>query len=259
MSEARFTGFPPAARTRSPEPLAPTPSKPSPSRDTAPDTADPSRRRSSLSTLATLDRGGRRTVAGKLIRIAENMGMPKQDTFDISAFRRGEADNFPETPGEAFKNRTLPEIRRTYNVVREEEDNRSMRSVRSAGGRERSRSRGASVFDGVEGEGLTRSRTTSPVRAGGRPGASPTGGNGTASEPTYTPRIRSNTLEVPSAARMRPRQSTHPTTAGERIVAAEPGSPVIVVSDEDATPSISFGVVATPRRSTEGDAGGEIR
>jgi hypothetical protein len=198
-------------------------------------------------------------MTGKLIRIAENMGMPKQDTFDISAFRRGEADNFPETPGEAFKNKTLPMVRKSYNVVREEDDNRSMRSVRSAGGRERSRSRGASVFDGVEGEGLTRSRTTSPVRAGGRPGACPSGGNGAASDPACTPRIRSNTLEVPSAVRPRPRQSTHPTTAGERIVAAEPGSPVIVVSDEDAMPSVSFGVGATPRRSMEGDASGEVR
>jgi hypothetical protein len=194
-----------------------------------------------LRRLSTNDVGNRRTVADKLKKFAENVGTPSQDRFDISAFREGVANDWPETPGEPFKNPQLQKIRITYNEPREEDDSRSIRSTRP-------RSRAASFNGstrsgfGVDRDGLTRSRTASPVR----PRASPLTGDGSSSEPQAPAtdptgmriRARRDTLEVPSAAPRTPtRQTTLPAADPIVTIPVDISSPVIVISDSEAPSS----------------------
>lgn len=205
------------------------------------------------------DVGGRRTVAEQLKKFADKVSTPSQDTFDLSQFRGSKANDFPEIPGERMRNNKLDDIKRTYDQPRDDDDSRSVRSARP---RSRAASFNGSMRSGfgVDRNGLTRSRTTSPVR----PHASPLSGTGSSSEP-HAPatdptgariRIRRDTLEVPSAAPRTPTRQTTIPTAGDPAVTfpVNIGSPVIVISDSEAPTSPGGLAIILPEQSPSAEA-----
>ncbi|KAH8684379.1 hypothetical protein BGZ60DRAFT_466844 [Tricladium varicosporioides] len=104
------------------------------------------------------DEGSRRKIAHTLTAIGNYLGNPAPDRFDDSEFKHGPAIDFPEIPGEDYRNRALPQIREQYNPSRD------------AGGhitpsiREHSRSRSVarSVTSGAGCEGGETKRGASP-------------------------------------------------------------------------------------------------
>ncbi|CZS88370.1 uncharacterized protein RAG0_00111 [Rhynchosporium agropyri] len=66
------------------------------------------------------DFGGRRKVANVLTNIGNYIGTAAQDRFDDSEFKHGRAVDYPELPGEAYRNPKLIQTRREYNPLREE-------------------------------------------------------------------------------------------------------------------------------------------
>ncbi len=62
--------------------------------------------------------GKRREVAKALTAIGNYLGTAASDRFDYSEYRRGEAQDFPEIPGEAHRNEGLRQIREQYNQYR---------------------------------------------------------------------------------------------------------------------------------------------
>jgi hypothetical protein len=192
------------------------------------------------------DQGGRLTVAAKLKAFADYMGTASPDRFDISTFRGSPANDFPEIPGEQQRNRQLQQIRITYNEPREDEDSRSIRSARPRSRAASFNGNTASGF-GIGREGLTRSRTASPVR----PRPSPLVGNGGSFEPQHPAsdpigtRVRRATLEVPSPVPRTPTRLATPTSPVV-TVPTDINSPVIVVSDSEALPSPSGLAIILP-------------
>lgn len=192
------------------------------------------------------DQGGRLTVAAKLKALADYMGTASPERFDISAFRDSRANDFPEIPGEPLRNPQLKQIRDTYNEHREDDDSQSTRSARP-------RSRAASFNGntvsgfGIDRDGLTKSRTASPVR----PRPSPLVGEGGPSEPPHPAsdptgtRVRRATLKVPSPIPRTPTRLATPTSAMV-TVPTDINSPVIVVSDTEAAPSPSGLAISLP-------------
>lgn len=67
------------------------------------------------------DVGNRRKVANALFTIGNYLGTVAHDQFHNSEFKSGKALDFPEIPGEASRNRALPQIREQYNHSRDEE------------------------------------------------------------------------------------------------------------------------------------------
>ncbi|TAQ89592.1 hypothetical protein B7494_g2065 [Chlorociboria aeruginascens] len=67
----------------------------------------------------TRDAGGRRKVAKALIAVGNHIGTAAHDLFDDSEFKHGKALNFPEVPGEEYRSRTLPQIRKQYDQSRD--------------------------------------------------------------------------------------------------------------------------------------------
>lgn len=65
---------------------------------------------------STNDAGNRKKVAKTLTKIGNIIGAAAHDQFDDSEFKHGRALDFPEIPGEMFKNKALPQIREQYNT-----------------------------------------------------------------------------------------------------------------------------------------------
>jgi hypothetical protein len=62
--------------------------------------------------------GKRREVAKMLTSVGNYLGTARRGTFDYSEFQHGEAQDFPEIPGEEHRNRALRQIREQYNQYR---------------------------------------------------------------------------------------------------------------------------------------------
>jgi hypothetical protein len=170
------------------------------------------------------DRGKRRQVAKSLASISTYIGTAARDRFDDTAFKTGEALDFPEVPGESNRNPKLSQIRQTYN---------------------RPPSFNGSIRSGVEGQASSmRAASPSPLRRVEtgifRPERiSSEHYNNSPSTPTDTtrgrPTRRRATLEVPVAAyygHTRNNLSTSSNISDPR----DQGSPTIVISSDSMIP-----------------------
>jgi hypothetical protein len=150
------------------------------------------------------DSGNRRKVAKMLISVGNALGNKAHDWVD-DVDKSGKALDFPEVPGEIWRNGRLPDIRNTYNVPRDADGNATPLP--------RSRSRASSFRDRSPQPGLSLSRSHSIVRPSpslprqNRASTLPEGyshglpNNSPPLSPTQTrgrQRIRSDTLEVPT-------------------------------------------------------------
>lgn len=79
----------------------------------------------------TVDAGKRRTVAQAFLKASKIMGMAAREWTDDSEFQRGRAQDFPEIPGEASRNRQLSQIRTQYNRPRGDDGLITPRPARS--------------------------------------------------------------------------------------------------------------------------------
>lgn len=170
------------------------------------------------------DMGKRRQVARTLTSLSNYLGNASHEQFDMSDFRRGRAQDFPEIPGEIHRNRDLPQIREQYN-----RPGSFTGSVASGiGGRDRSATPSA--------RSPTTPRTsTFPVRPGSfELPNSPTSASG--GLPRGRQRQRGNTLEVPSAIHYGHTQNNKSKPSIPLNITI-PSSPAIVVSSEQGTQS----------------------
>lgn len=189
---------------------------------------------------STTDSGSRRRVAKMLVSVGNTLGSKAQDLFDDSEFRRGRAVDWPEIPGESWRNEQLQITRAKYNPHRDADGNATPLP--------RSRSRASSYTGDVRGAsprpGLSLSRSHSPVRpppclprqqrAGTLPEA-PSFRRQTYSPPPLLPqsrgrqRARRDTLEVPPVSHHNPLHIHYPEVA----MSGGRGSPPCLKSDGD--------------------------
>jgi hypothetical protein len=133
----------------------------------------------------TTDRGKRRKVSRALTAFGNYLGTPAYDLYDDSEFKHGPALNFPEIPGEDYRNMKLPQIREQWGntpVLREQ------------------RSRASSFH----------SRAPSCVDVEGSP-STPTAASQFPS-PTKPDRLRVSTLSADRSSSERPNPATSPST-----------------------------------------------
>ncbi|KAG4442566.1 hypothetical protein IFR05_001978 [Cadophora sp. M221] len=160
--------------------------------ETVPSTSGPAVRTQTKRSWTQTDAGNRRKVANVLTNIGNYIGTAAQDRFDDSEFKHGKAVDYPELPGEGYRNPGLGLIRREYNQPRDAE----VRPSR------------APSFTGVSGaEGSIRgvspqsprSPSTQRPHASTIPGRTSTEShNPTSSSSVPLNRGRRDTLEVPS-------------------------------------------------------------
>lgn len=175
------------------------------------------------------DKGKRRQVAKALASIGTYIGTAARDRFDDSAFKTGEALDFPEVPGEMNRNPNLPQIRETYNN-RPPSFNGSIRS--GIEGRASSTTRGASPspLRRVE-TGMFRPERISSEQYNNSP-----------STPTDTnrgrPPRRRATLEVPTAPQYGHSRNALSTSSAASNTSdpRDQGSPTIIISSDSMIP-----------------------
>lgn len=85
-----------------------------------PSTSSPVVRTQTKRSWTQSDVGNRRKVANVLSNIGNYIGTAAQDRFDDSEFKHGKAVDYPELPGEGYRNPGLGLIRREYNQPRDE-------------------------------------------------------------------------------------------------------------------------------------------
>ncbi|PQE32241.1 transferase family III protein [Rutstroemia sp. NJR-2017a WRK4] len=130
----------------------------------------------------------RRAIARVLTTVGNYVGNAAQARFDDSEFKKGKAVDFPEIPGEHYRNLKLPQIREIYNgnvtpALRPSRAPSFAGSITSIPDLERSFRAG---------EGLNIVHAVAPSASLSPPPASPTGG-----EMLERSRPRGNTLETP--------------------------------------------------------------
>lgn len=145
---------------------------------------------SSATSRVRRENGSRRKVAKMLMKMGDALGAAKQEWRDDSDFKRGKASNFPEVPGELYRNGELPKIRKSYNPPRDPDGNATPLP--------RSRSRASSFVGNVASvqgiEGVTHiRRATSP-------------------RPMMSPASRSESPTPPSPRVTKQRANTMPAT-----------------------------------------------
>ncbi|KAH7409750.1 hypothetical protein BKA64DRAFT_570896 [Cadophora sp. MPI-SDFR-AT-0126] len=86
----------------------------------APSTSGPAVRTQTKRSWTQSDAGNRRKVANVLTSIGNYIGTAAQDRFDDSEFKHGKAVDYPELPGENYRNPGLGLIRREYNQPRDD-------------------------------------------------------------------------------------------------------------------------------------------
>ncbi|KAI0126025.1 hypothetical protein BJ170DRAFT_458380 [Xylariales sp. AK1849] len=203
------------------------------------------------------DAGNRRKVATSLIKISNYLGNPARKRFDDSEFRRGRAQDFPEIPGEANRNRALSRIRRGYNQPRDAEGHISEQPSRT----DLSVSNVAPDPD-MESSLTMRSPDQSPTTPG-RAGTLPVTRTSYEfpdhpSSPTvgamWRTRQRRDTLEVPSPAHLSHTRNTLSSSSSTSTVTIHGRlrSPTIIISPEPmmSNPIDSSGPPSPPVRPT---------
>ncbi|KAB8299060.1 hypothetical protein EYC80_001185 [Monilinia laxa] len=159
------------------------------------------------------DVGNRRKVANVLTAIGNYVGTAAEFRLDDSEFKHGKAVDFPEIPGEDQRNPKLPHIREAYNQTRDADGNITpiLRPSRAP-------SINGSIISGLDIEGGVG--TAEPVSP-----RLPTSPFPTSPENSDRPRIRRDTLEVPS-------QAHHNIVRYDTSRSESQTSPLIVVSSE---------------------------
>lgn len=181
------------------------------------------------SSAAATDAGNRRKVARALEKIGQKLGTPAPGTFDDSAFKMGDAADFPTVPGEEVRNPELEKIKATYNPPRDSDGNATpLRRQRSrAGSFAGSVVSGLGIEDWSEADDMHRIASASAA-AGARPGK----------QSLDRPRGRRATLEVPKQVYHSPVQrknSSFDSSPSPDVLENEetnPISPTIKVSPE---------------------------
>ncbi|KAH9883690.1 hypothetical protein F4778DRAFT_775049 [Xylariomycetidae sp. FL2044] len=200
----------------------------------------------------TGDFGNRRRVAGALTKVGNYLGNAAYDSFDDSEFQRGRASDFPEIPGEGSRNPMLSRIRETYNPRRDEDGN-----VTPA---PRSRSRAGSfisVASGITSDGSPTREVATPTQQPQSPrtklarGRNACSADPNSNELITTPTPKPNPYIInapgrePDSPILRVPPPTHNSPPQAHIVpdptdsttttAAEPSSPIIVISPDPDT------------------------
>lgn len=159
------------------------------------------------------DLGNRRKVANVLTAIGNYVGTAAEFRLDDSEFKHGKAVDFPEIPGEDQRNPNLPHIREAYNQTRDADGNITpiLRPSRAP-------SINGSIISGLDIEGGAGTSEPASPR-------SPTSQFSTPPANSDRPRIRRDTLEVPS-------QAHHNMLRYDTSRSESQTSPVIVVSSE---------------------------
>ena len=160
------------------------------------------------------DNGPIRRTAKMFVKFSDYFAQPARERFDDSEFRHGRATSeYPEIPGEEGRNRELSEIRRSFNRHRGDSDAASTRSD------------------------LSRQNSGLSIPKGGEPNESDAESTPETPLP-QTPKLRRDTLEVPSPARRTSGRDNLSASAISRTSATPPGqsSPAIVVSSNVDTP-----------------------
>lgn len=168
----------------------------------------------------TIDIGNRRKVAKMLTTITDYLGTAGHGQFDDSGFRRGRASDWPEIPGEVYRNRHLSRTKKKYNPDRDADGNLTPASPERL-------SRTASFQGSVSGVQMS----PPPLRpsSAGRPGtpsarrrsselqdpASPSFAG-----PAGSKRPRRDTLEVPTKAHI-PSRSVQERPEASRVASDE--------------------------------------
>ncbi|ETR99849.1 hypothetical protein M419DRAFT_54116, partial [Trichoderma reesei RUT C-30] len=160
---------------------------------------------------STTGSSSRRRVAKIIVSVGETLGSKAHNLVDDSEFRRGKAVDWPETPGEPWRNKELRITRALYNPSRDADGNATpLPRSPSRAGSSRGDARGRSPRPG-----LSPSRSHSPTRP--PPAVARQQRAGTLPEtPTFRrhdhhppplpllaqerQRARSDTLEVPSVS-----------------------------------------------------------
>ncbi|KAH0495118.1 hypothetical protein TgHK011_008685 [Trichoderma gracile] len=170
---------------------------------------------------STTGSSSRRRVARIIVSVGETLGSKAHNLVDDSEFRRGKAVDWPETPGESWRNQRLRVTRALYNPSRDADGNATPlpRSPSRAGS-----SRGDAIGRSPR-PGLSPSRSHSPTRPPPavarqqRAGTMPETSTFTCQDHRPPPlplisqqrqRARSDTLEVPSASHHISAQSHYP-------------------------------------------------
>lgn len=170
------------------------------------------------------DAGNRRKVAKALSTIGNYLGNPSEDRFDDSEFKRGKAIDFPEIPGEDYRNSALPQIREQFNPDRDQDG-------RVTPGVSRQRSRTGSFNSRLNTEGRSSTermparRDTLEVPS---PHHRPTWDSATASFITTTSNLPSSPTAVVSSGLNRsnpPTPTEPPATPATPTTAVFPPSP----------------------------------
>ena len=173
------------------------------------------------------DIGNRRKIASTLIAIGNHLGTAAHDRFDVSDFKHGKANDFPEIPGETYRNRDLTRIREQYNQSRDEDGNVTpgLRRVGSFNG-------SIASGRGVLGSAAT-SRAPSPSPARPHAATLPAERISFDLQPLPSGRTarRRDTLEVPSRINLSPTPNS-PSAASVFTVPQGQSSPAIVVSSD---------------------------
>ncbi|KAF4620188.1 hypothetical protein G7Y89_g14633 [Cudoniella acicularis] len=158
----------------------------------------------------TNDAANRRRVANALTSVGNYLGTAAPDRFDDSEFKQGKAVDFPEIPGEDYRNSNLPQIREQYNPTRDASGNAtpSIRAPSRTGSVERSSSRAASPQSP-----RSPHASTFPVE---RPSLDISNSPTSPTSPSFTsprgrPTRRRDTLEVPSPTHLGPMHNNNYT------------------------------------------------
>lgn len=195
----------------------------------------------------TDDIGNRRGINRALIRLATTLSIAAHDRLTDYDFQIGRAQDFPEIPAEAQRNKTLQQIRDQYNPRRDSNGNLTLSRVGSTismaswrdGDRSSTTSQGMSPRSS---RASTRSRSPSPFPPSSRRDEDAGAANShDGHDPLAQPRRRRDTLEVPHrhGSTRRSPSASPASTAGVAIPGGQ-GSPAIVISTGDEVPASVF-------------------
>lgn len=208
----------------------------------------------------TPDIGNRRGINRALMRFATTLSIAAHDRLTDYDFQIGRAQDFPEIPAEAQRNRTLQQIREQYNPRRDSNGNLTLSRVGStismASWRDGERS--STTSQPRSSRASTRSRSPSPFPATPRQEEGPASVD---CQDLRPPRRRRDTLEVPNqhGSTRRSPSASSVSTAGIAIPGGQ-GSPAIVISTGDEVSSSPFdSSESEPSESLQGSRYGRRR
>ncbi|KAK1830901.1 hypothetical protein QBC39DRAFT_100959 [Podospora conica] len=190
------------------------------------------------------DAGNRRKVAQALTTLSNAFGTASSDRYNDSEFKQGPALDFPEIPGEPYRNRDLSQIREQYN--------KRVDGISTPGRRSRASSRNRSTASARRAPLTTHNSGSfflSPPTSARPPLQVATADPDHGISPPTESRAATGAdcLAVPSPAHLAP-PPTSPTTPSPPVVKipGSPSSPRVVVSFDDASSFFPAGPSSPP-------------